>query len=146
MRDGAAAQYGSDAIAGVMNFQLKDARAGGSVELNIGMYQAGDGESTQFDGNVGLPLGATGFANLSLEYGNANPTDRAAPRRDAMALIAAGNTHVPSDHPQVWGDPTVDNDLKAFGNFGYTLPAGVQAYAHTSYATRSEVAPIPWTG
>ena len=136
LRDGAAAQYGSDAIAGVMNFQLKDARAGGSVELNTGMYQAGDGESTQFAGNVGLPLGATGFANLSLEYGNANPTDRAAPRRDAMALIAAGNTHVPSDHPQVWGDPAVDNDLKAFGNFGYTLPAGVQAYAHTSYATR----------
>ena len=136
LRDGAAAQYGSDAIAGVMNFQLKDARAGGSIELNTGMYRAGDGESTQFAGNVGLPLGAAGFANLSLEYGNANPTDRAAPRRDAMALIAAGNTHVTSDHPQVWGDPDVDNDLKAFGNFGYTLPAGVQMYAHTSYATR----------
>ncbi len=136
LRDGAAAQYGSDAIAGVMNFQLKDARSGGSVELNTGMYRAGDGESTQFAGNVGLPLGATGFANLSLEYGNANPTDRAAPRRDAVALIAAGNRHVSSDRPQVWGDPAVDNDLKAFGNFGYTFPAGVQAYAHTSYATR----------
>ena len=84
LRDGAAAQYGSDAIAGVMNFQLKDARSGGSVELNTGMYRAGDGESTQFAGNVGLPLGATGFANLSLEYGNANPTDRAAPRPAAM--------------------------------------------------------------
>ena len=70
LRDGAAAQYGSDAIAGVMNFQLEDARSGGSVELNTGMYRAGDGESAQFAGNVGLPLGATGFANLSLEYGN----------------------------------------------------------------------------
>ena len=136
LRDGAAAQYGSDAIAGVMNFQLKDASAGGSVELNTGMYRAGDGESTQFAGNVGLPLGATGFANLSLEYGNANPTNRAAPRRDAIALIAAGNTHVSSDRPQVWGDPDVDDDLKAFGNFGYTLPAGVQLYSHTSYARR----------
>ena len=48
LRDGAAAQYGSDAIAGVLNFQLKDARAGGSVELNTGLYRAGDGESTQF--------------------------------------------------------------------------------------------------
>ena len=136
LRDGAAAQYGSDAIAGVLNFQLKDASAGGSVELNTGMYRAGDGESTQFAGNIGLPLGAAGFANLSLEYGNANLTDRSAPRRDAVALIAAGNTHVPSDHPQAWGDPDIDDDLKAFGNFGYTLPAGVQTYAHTSYARK----------
>ena len=136
LRDGAAAQYGSDAIAGVMNFQLRDARSGGSVELNTGMYRAGDGEAAQFAGNIGLPLGATGFANLSLEYGNANPTNRAAPRRDALALIAAGNTHVPSDRPQVWGDPDIDDDLKLFGNFGYSLPAGVELYAHTSYATR----------
>ena len=136
LRDGAAAQYGSDAIAGVLNFHLKEASAGGSVELNTGMYRAGDGESTQFAGNVGLPLGAAGFANLSLEYGNANPTNRAAPRRDAMTLIAAGNTHVSSDRPQVWGDPDIDDDLKAFGNFGYTLPAGAQVYAHTSYARK----------
>ena len=53
-----------------------------------------------------------------------------------MALIAAGNTHVPSDHPQAWGDPDIDDDLKAFGNFGYTLSAGVQMYAHTSYARK----------
>ena len=137
LRDGAAAQYGSDAIAGVMNFQLKDARAGGSVELDTGMYRAGDGETARFAGNVGLPLGAAGFANLSLEYGNANRTDRAAPRRDAIALIAAGNTHVESDSPQIWGDPQVDDDLKLFGNFGYTLPAGVEAYAHTSYASKT---------
>ena len=136
LRDGAAAQYGSDAIAGVLNFQLKDARSGGAVELNTGMYRAGDGESTRFAGNIGLPLGATGFANLSLEYGNANLTDRSAPRRDAMALIAAGNPHVSSDHPQAWGDPDIDDDLKAFGNFGYTLPAGMQMYAHTSYARK----------
>ena len=137
LRDGAAAQYGSDAIAGVMNFQLKDARSGGSVELDTGMYRAGDGETARFAGNVGLPLGATGFANLSLEYGSANGTDRAAPRRDAVALIAAGNTHVVSDHPQVWGDPPIDDDLKLFGNFGYTLPAGVEAYAHTGYARKT---------
>ena len=136
LRDGAAAQYGSDAIAGVMNFQLKDARSGGSVEFNTGMYGAGDGESAQFAGNVGLPLGASGFANLSLEYGNANPTDRAAPRRDAIALVAAGNTHVRSEHPQVWGDPDIDDDLKLFGNFGYALPTGVELYAHTNFARK----------
>ena len=137
LRDGAAAQYGSDAIAGVMNFQLKDAASGGSVELNTGMYGAGDGEGFQVAGNVGLPIGAAGFANLSLEYGNSNPTDRAAPRSDAIALVAAGNPHVRSEHPQVWGDPDIDDDLKVFGNFGYNLPAGLQLYAHTNYAAKA---------
>ena len=137
LRDGAAAQYGSDAIAGVMNFQLKDAASGGSVELNTGMYGGGDGEGFRVAGNVGLPLGATGFANLSLEYGSSNPTDRAAPRRDAIALVAAGNTHVRSEHPQRWGDPDIDDDLKLFGNFGYSLPSGVELYAHTNYASKT---------
>ena len=137
LRDGAAAQYGSDAIAGVMNFQLKDAASGGSFEVNTGMHGAGDGEAYQFAGNVGLPLGSAGFANLSLEFGNANQTDRTAPRSDAVALIAAGNTHVRSEHPQVWGNPDIDDELKLFGNFGYTLPRGVQFYAHTNYASKT---------
>ena len=42
LRDGAAAQYGSDAIAGVMNFQLKDARSGGSLEFRTGAYLDGN--------------------------------------------------------------------------------------------------------
>ena len=137
LRDGAAAQYGSDAIAGVMNFQLKDAASGGSLQLDTGMFGAGDGESYRLAGNVGLPLGAGGFANLSLQYGASNPTNRAAPRRDAVALIAAGNTHVASKAPQLWGAPEVDDDLALFGNFGYTLPAGVELYAHTNYASKT---------
>ena len=136
LRDGAAAQYGSDAIAGVMNFQLKDAPSGGAVEFNTGMHGAGDGEAFRFAGNAGLPIGASGFANLSLEYGNSNQTDRAGPRRDAIALVAAGNTHVRSEHPQVWGNPDIDDELKLFGNFGYTLPRGVQLYGHTNYASK----------
>ena len=134
LRDGAAAQYGSDAIAGVMNFQLKDAASGGAFEYNTGRFADGGGEAMNVAANAGLPLGATGFANLSLEYGGANPTDRTAPRSDAIALIAAGNTDVPSDTPQVWGSPDIDDDLKLFGNFGYTTAAGVQVYGHTNYA------------
>ena len=136
LRDGAAAQYGSDAIAGVMNFQLKDASSGGALEVNTGAFGAGDGEAFNVAGNVGLPLGASGFANLSLEYGGSSPTNRSAPRSDALALIAAGNTHVVSDTPQVWGSPSIDDDLKLFGNFGYTSAAGLQAYAHTNYASK----------
>ena len=137
LRDGAAAQYGSDAIAGVMNFQLKDANSGGALEFDTGTFGAADGEAFNVAGNVGLPLGATGFANLSLEYGSSNPTNRSAPRSDALALLAAGNTHVVSDTPQVWGSPSVDDDLKLFGNFGYTSAAGVQVYAHTNYASKT---------
>ena len=125
LRDGAAAQYGSDAIAGVLNFQLKDAASGGALEFDTGTFQEGDGEGFNVAGNVGLPLGATGFANLSLEYGSSNPTNRSAPRSDAIALLAAGNTHVVSDTPQIWGSPELDDDLKLFGNFGYTFATGV---------------------
>ena len=89
-----------------------------------------------FAANAGLPLGATGFANLSLEYGGSNPTNRSAPRSDAIALRAAGNTDVASDTPQVWGSPDIDDDLKLFGNFGYTSAAGVQVYGHTNYASK----------
>ena len=99
LRDGATAQYGSDAIAGVLNFQLKDAASGGAFEYGAGRYRDGDGEAMNVAANVGLPLGASGFANLSLEYGGANPTNRSAPRNDAIALIAAGNTDVWSDTP-----------------------------------------------
>ena len=136
LRDGAAAQYGSDAIAGVLNFQLKDAASGGSLEYNTGTFGDGDGEAMHVAANVGLPLGAAGFANLSLEYGGSNPTNRSAPRSDAIALIGAGNTDVASDTPQVWGSPDIEDDLKLFGNFGYTSAAGVQVYGHTNYASK----------
>ncbi|MGB2045274.1 MAG: TonB-dependent receptor plug domain-containing protein, partial [Porticoccaceae bacterium] len=56
LRDGASAQYGSDAIAGVINFVLNDASEGGSFSIKQGGYQAGDGDSTVVAGNIGLPL------------------------------------------------------------------------------------------
>jgi len=135
LRDGASAQYGSDAIAGVINFDLKDDPHGGSIEFNTGMYGEGDGESYSFAGNAGVPLGDTGFANFSLEYGNSNPTDRSVQRLDAAALIEAGNTHV-ANPAHVWGNPRVEDDLKLFGNFGNTWENGTQFYAFTNYAER----------
>ena len=136
LRDGAAAQYGSDAIAGVINFQLKDAALGGAVWLNAGTHLEGDGETYSMAANIGLPLGSDGFANLSLEYGSANPTNRSAPRSDAIALRAAGNANVMSDTPQIWGSPDVAGDVKFFGNFGYTSDSGLQPYAHTNFARK----------
>ena len=136
LRDGASAQYGSDAIAGVMNLTLKDARSGGSIEVRTGSFYEGDGESYTVSGNIGLPLGRSGFANLSAEYGAANPTSRSEQRDDAAALIAAGNTHV-RDPAQIWGAPTVDNDLKLWGNFGQFFGDGLRLYGHANYTSET---------
>ncbi len=136
LRDGAAAQYGSDAIAGVLNFLLKDDRSGGGLELHTGIHGAGDGSTWTVAGNAGLPLGENGFANLSLEYGNTGPTSRSVQRDDAAALIAAGNDAV-ADPAQVWGSPSIDNNLKLWGNFGHLFATGVQSYGYANYARRT---------
>ena len=83
LRDGASAQHGSDAIAGVLHFVLRDAPSGGSMQVTAGGYGEGDGQTVTFAGNVGLPLGQGGFANLSIEYGNAEATSRSVRRYDA---------------------------------------------------------------
>ena len=136
LRDGASAQYGSDAIAGVMNFTLKDAPSGGSIEFRTGTFMEGDGESYTLAGNIGFPLGDNGFANLSAEFGASNPTSRSVQRDDAAALIAAGNTHV-RDPAQIWGAFDVDNDLKLWGNFGHFVGDGLQLYGHANYSTET---------
>ncbi len=136
LRDGASAQYGSDAIAGVMNFLLKDARSGGSFELLTGAYGRGGGESVTFAGNVGLPWGESGFVNMSLEYGGARPTNRNIQRADAAALIAAGNTHV-ADPAQLYGAAEIEDDLKLWAHFGRPVGSGAaQFHGHANYASR----------
>ena len=134
LRDGASAQYGSDAIAGVLNFLVKDDSSGGSVEFRTGSFLAGDGGTHTVSGNVGLPLGSGGFANLSVEYGNTAATSRSVQRADAAHLISVGNTHV-ADPAQIWGSPAIDDDFKFWGNFGRVFDQ-VQLYGHTNYASR----------
>ncbi len=134
LRDGASAQYGSDAIAGVMNFQLKDSYQGGSIEIKPGIFQEGDGFTYSAAGNVGLGS-EKGWANLSLEYGNADETVRSYQRQDATDLIAAGNTHV-ADPAQRWGQPFVRNDVKFFANYGAGLTEAVNLYGHANYASK----------
>ena len=136
LRDGAAAQYGSDAIAGVLNFILKNDRSGGSVEVKQGSFYEGDGDALSVAGNVGLPLGESGFANITVEYGNQDPTDRAIQRGDAAGLIAAGNTAVRTPTAQIWGSPKVTDDLKVWVNTGYTFDDDEQAYAFGNLGTK----------
>ncbi len=129
LRDGAAAQYGSDAIAGVMNFNLKDSAEGASFEVKAGEYSAGDGTALTFAGNIGFPLGENGFINLTGEYGNYDPTDRAVQRGDAAALAAQGVLNVPNP-AMVWGRPDVEDDVKIFANFGIDIGDGKELYGH----------------
>ncbi|CAM2969463.1 MULTISPECIES: TonB-dependent siderophore receptor [Pseudoalteromonas] len=135
LRDGAAAQYGSDAIAGVMNFQLKDASEGGKFEVRHGQYYEGDGDTTQISGNVGLPFTDNGFANLSFQYKTADATSRSEQRPDAAALSAAGVPEV-SSLAQVWGAPEVDDDISIFGNFGLELTNDSEFYMFGNYSER----------
>ena len=148
LRDGAAAQYGSDAIAGVMNFVLRNDRSGGRIELKTGgnfLGQTserfeegtfpGDGEMYTLSGNVGLPLGETGFLNLTGEFGNAYPTDRSTQRNDAIALVNAGNTSVRAP-AQIWGSPQISNEVKLWANMGYLFNDNMQFYSHGNFVSK----------
>ncbi|RUO27058.1 TonB-dependent receptor [Aliidiomarina minuta] len=77
LRDGAAAQYGSDAIAGVINIVLKNNASGGDINLNLGQTYEGDGEQVKLHGSTGFNLGGRGALTLSAEYHNKNRTNRA---------------------------------------------------------------------
>ena len=136
LRDGASAQYGSDAIAGIMNFVLKEDDSGARVDAKWGQYFEGDGDAVTVAANVGLPLTDAGFANLSFEWKEADPTSRSRQRGDAQGLIDAGNTHVRTPAAQIWGAPEISDDFKLFGNFGLELGNGSEAYAFGNWAER----------
>lgn len=134
LRDGASAQYGSDAIAGVMNLQLKDSHKGGSLVIKPGIFQMGDGLTYSVAGNIGLGREDI-WANLSLEYGNTDETDRSVQRDDAAALTSAGNSHV-ANPAQPWGHPIIRDDIKFFANYGVDIVNNIQLYGHANYAQK----------
>jgi len=146
LRDGASSQYGSDAIAGVINFVLKDDSTGGAIEAKYGTTYDGDGENYRLGANLGLPLGDQGFFNVTAEYGETEGTVRSVVRDDVQDLIAAGNTAAADFRtintytgtvPQYWGQPDVDNDLKLLFNTALEFNENVEAYATGTYASRT---------
>jgi len=76
LRDGASAQYGSDAIAGVINIILKETDHGGSAETSFGRYGSGDGDTVHQTANYGMPLAGDGFLNLALDTKEQEPFSR----------------------------------------------------------------------
>lgn len=132
LRDGAAAQYGSDAIAGVINITLKNGD-GGSFDVETGQTFEGDGEVI----NTGLNIGKTfgdGFINATLEFSDRGKTNRATPAE--IGLIG--------DWTDANGDPTVrlhigDGDtqnLYAWFNAGYNLGGSTELYAFGGVSQR----------
>ncbi|NYZ63265.1 TonB-dependent receptor plug domain-containing protein [Luteimonas deserti] len=134
LRDGAAAQYGSDAIAGVINFGLKQRREGGAAEVFAGQFYEGDGFTTQYSAQVGLPLTERGFATLTAEWRSADATSRSVQRDDAAEAAAAGYPGVP-DPAQIWGSPKIKDDLKVIANLGISAES-VDLYLFGNYARR----------
>ena len=76
LRDGASAQYGSDAIAGVINIQLKKSTGKTSIQLHTGQFYEGDGEKFSVGINRGISLNKKGFLNFSGNFRYQAPTYR----------------------------------------------------------------------
>lgn len=76
LRDGASAQYGSDAIAGVMNIILKKNSTDGSVTLRTGITAEGDGEMLGITVNNGTTVGDKGFLNYTIDFSKVNQANR----------------------------------------------------------------------
>jgi iron complex outermembrane receptor protein len=136
LRDGASAQYGSDAIAGVINLRLRDAREGGSTSLTYGEYNTDvetergqrketDGATLTASGWVGLPLGDEGFLTLSGEYRDRDPTSR-----------GDFDNRVPgSPVTSRYGDANVQ-DITAYVNAGVPLDGDWSVYGWAGYQQR----------
>lgn len=163
LRDGASAQYGSDAIAGVINFLLNDNSEGGSLTIDSGEFFEGDGAMTTVQGNIGLPLGESGFVSISGEWVESDRTNRGeqycqswwcvdpnlpgftqqsaakqAQARDPAYQAGTKNANAAgiSDVVQPWGQPQSDA-VRVFVNAGYQLDADTEFYGYGNYSDSS---------
>jgi iron complex outermembrane receptor protein len=138
LRDGAAAQYGSDAIAGVVNLRLREADHGGGVTVTTGQYyssfkglQTGakrklrDGQTTTVAGWQGLKLGSDGFLTLSAEYRDRDFTNRS----DIDTRVT------PQRVTSRFGDPET-NDVTFYANAGKPIGENWEAYGWYGYQQR----------
>jgi len=148
LRDGAAAQYGSDAIAGVINIVLKSGDSKATLSLRGGttMTDQGVGADTTYDGelldgglNKGFKLGR-GWVNLTAEYRDRGKTNRAGPDpRDQIVAGDAGKNAVPQ--PSHWVGDAETTDFLSFVNAQFPIGDSSFFYAFGGYSKRDAVAP-----
>lgn len=138
LRDGATAQYGSDAIGGVINYQIRDDE-GFEAQGLWGQTYEGDGERWQFGLFAGVRLGENGFVTIAAEHYDEEGTSRGATRPSA-AVFAQNNPSLVNQIPnypgpaQIWGSSPGDG-YKIFVNAGFELADAVQLYATGNYAS-----------
>jgi len=136
LRDGASAQYGSDAIAGVVNLRLREARSGGGVSTTYGFYNTdietarGDrhtnGEHTvSVSGWQGIGFGQDGYLTISGEFVNRQPTNRADFDPRVTPSVVTGR----------FGDPEV-TQYSLFANFGTSIGGNWKLYGWAGYQDR----------
>jgi iron complex outermembrane recepter protein len=146
LRDGAAAQYGSDAIAGVINVILKEDAEGGEASVSYGQnFDRGDGEALTASANQGIALGDKGFLNLSYSYMDRDESNRAVPIADTVNLYSPlpGGGRDPREASI---DRIVTKNYGAFpqksdifsANLAYDL-GGAEAYAFGTYGARTSI-------
>ncbi|AXR07693.1 TonB-dependent receptor plug domain-containing protein [Salinimonas sediminis] len=167
LRDGATAQYGSDAIAGVINFQLKNNNEGGMFSAEWGQHYEGDGEQLTLSGNKGFALGDDGFVSVSVEYADTESTNRGEqyceswfcvdpdlagfdPDADYAAYVtddflaaaqAMGQNVHDSDFVQPWGQPETEA-TRVFINAGYVLSNTAELYGFGNYSSSEGAGPF----
>jgi len=128
LRDGASAQYGSDALAGVINIILKKGAEGGDVQATGGQYSAGDGRQWQGSTSFGFPLGGDkGWMRFAMEKSNQSPTNRAGVDR------RPGFTHL---GPKFQFGVVSFKNQNLMLNTEYDITPGVQFYAFGHYGRR----------
>ncbi|MFM0305656.1 TonB-dependent receptor [Paraburkholderia sediminicola] len=134
LRDGAAAQYGSDAIAGVINIILKKNSHGGELQSTNGQTYAGDGFSTTNSASVGLDLGGKGFLDLAADYVRQNHTVRTGPD-DYFGTFQPGHGY----YNPILGSPASTRESVGY-NAGYYLGDDVELYGFGTYTHRDSQA------
>jgi iron complex outermembrane receptor protein len=142
LRDGASAQYGSDAIAGVINILL-DGKPGFAGFGQAGQFYEGDGTTFRMGAKAGVAIGDGGHLNATVEWADAELTSRSRQRPDAIAFQQA-NPGVRIANPvQRWGNP----DLETYqGAVNATLPLGdaAEAYGFATYTKTDGINDINW--
>lgn len=140
LRDGATSQYGSDAIAGVLNYGLRD-DTGFEIMTRFGQYQdENDGDSVVVAANAGFQVGESGFVNISAEYFDEEQTSRGVTRPVAVAF-AEENPDLADQLPhfplpvQIWGSSPSDGyKIMLNSEFGVTDDSEIYFFANVAGA------------
>ncbi len=131
LRDGASAQYGSDAIAGVINIVLKNSDSGGNIGVRYGQYSAGDGKQYSALADAGFKLGADGFVHLAVQGDQQDNTNRARPFIGRPTSTSAPLGRV----VERFGEPAVDSYSGSY-NAGYTVDDVLDLYSYGIHTKR----------